>query len=258
MCKMPDLITEFTQRNLLNHRTKELLDIFGYLMAGDAKYLDMNETEMYSYNMFYKKSPDEFEEIIEIESKKKKLIFLGGENSFLISKNTPNVIKAIEDYFINYLFTDNLFEHTNRRDINYIYLGYEYFYNYLNFLNTNTFIRSRVDLNNKSLDRYKIYNDYFIIKEIDSSDDPSKKIHIIQILSTELCLYFIKKNNVESFLTQKGKVILENFKYNIYPIIQKNKYDDRIGRGTYSSKDSTLIPFVCVPLFTQTHSQFHL
>ena len=254
ICKMLDLITEFTQTNLLNQRTIELLDNFGYLMAGFARYQDMSETDISIYNNLYPKYPNEFEDYMKIGSEIKKLVFASGENSFLISANTPNVIKAIKDYFIDYVFNYLIFDYPDR-DNNYIYLCYEYFYNYLNFLNANTFIRFQEDLSKPSLDKFKINIDYSIVKDEDAWWNPSIKLRIVQVLTDKLCLFLIKtkSNNLESFLTPKGKIILENFKYNIFPIIQKTKYDNKIGT-VHSNKDSTLIPFICVPVDRQKNS----
>ncbi len=246
ICKMPDLITTFREIDILDYKTINLLDNFGYLMAGFARYENMSLRDIANYKKFYHEDPGDFQDIITIDGEIKKLVFASGENSFLISKNTPNVIKAIKEYFIDYIFCDKIFNDTSGWNNNYIFLMYKYFYCYLNFLNEITNIIFKTDIN--SFDDFNDSIDYILLTE--KVIEWNTSLNQFKILSDKLCLFLIKNNQkLTSFLTEKGKIIISNLQYNIYPIIQKSNYNQEID-------NITLMPFKCVPIDRQKNSSF--
>jgi hypothetical protein len=188
------------------------------------------------------------------------------ENSFLITQNKPTVIKAIENYFINYLFLNLINDYQNnttKYTNNYIYHNYGSFYIYLNFLNEIINLQYYLEnyLENYEqfqqvepffIEPFKLDEDYKIIDHIGHCCN----IHIL----TERCLdYFIKKygypDSNKDFLfykrertyninlTNKGLEIITKYKDFIYPVdITKN------------DKQLIPIPSICVFIDNQKNS----
>lgn len=251
ICKVPSLINKFRQQDLLDPKTIDLLNSFGYLVAGWTEYHNIPETGKKSYD----ENPDNFPNIVTINGGKKLLIH-GSENSFLISKNTPNVIKAIKDYFIDHLFLYRISRSPYNYDNNFIYESYPAFYKYLNFLNKIIYLNGIITSYNYKtslLENFIIDIDYNIVAELSEDLPDSKKIKIIKIIKilSDKLFFHLHRNftdvDYQSFLTEHGKNVLDKFQYEISPIIQKSKYDEPI--------NSQLMPFKCVPISKQKNSK---
>jgi hypothetical protein len=216
ICKSPTLITTFRQHDLLDPSTIELLDIFGYLMAGFVNMTDITPSQMNYYNRSYdENNPGNAKNVIKIGNTLKISGLSAPENSFLISKKSGlKTIKAIKEYFIDYLFRriynerDNKTSRTKMND--FIYHSYIDFYYYLNLMND-------------------------II--IDQNKPDNQLIDIDDVLGTHAFV-----------LTDKGKSILIKFNTlehkNIFPTMMY--YNDKLA--------SPVMPFKCVPIGQQKNS----
>ena len=215
ICKSPSLITTFSQHDLLNPPTIELLDIFGYLMAGFVNMEDITPSQMKYYNGSYdENNPGYAKNVIKMGNTLKLSGVIAPENSFLISKKSDLIIFAIDSYFIDYIFRriynerDDKTSYTKKND--FIYESYKDFYYYLNLMNDII-----IDQNNPD-------NQLYDVKSISGTHD------------------FV--------LTDKGKSILIKFNTlehkNIYPTM-KNYNDDL---------DDSVMPFKCVPIDKQKNS----
>ncbi len=101
---------------------------------------------------------------------------------------------------------------------------------------------------------FTYYIGNFVIDIDYSILEDKNEMKIIRILSTKLFLHLINKHaSLNSFLTIKGKNILNKFQYNISPIIQKSKFDQKISCDN-TSRYKTLMPFKCVPIGKQKNS----
>jgi len=140
ICKktVPGYTDEYYPNKLFDSMTIELLDIFGYLMAG---FINLNEIKNESFKERTKSDLDRFgftPEIYEVNDNYYEIARSVPENSFLISKNNTNVIKAIKNYFIDFLFCNEIYSFIKKKITstnNHIFNRYIYFIQYLDFLN---------------------------------------------------------------------------------------------------------------------------
>jgi len=228
-CSKDDVIKEYNKNNIFTREIIELLDIFGYLMATTTKDKD---------GVLFNSKP---------------------ENGFLIAQNKPTVIKAIKNYFINYLFLNLINDYQNnttKYTNNYIYHSYGSFYIYLNFLNEIINLQYYLENYLENYEQFQQYEPFF--KEPFKLEEDYKIIdHSCNIdILTERCLdYFIKNygypNSNNDFLfyktgkkydiklTDKGLEIITKYKDFIYPVDIKNQ----------------IIPSICVFLDNQKNSK---
>lgn len=242
---MSDYIDEYYPEKIFNDVTVELLDIFGYLMASYRK-ISMDElTPRDKQGIEFDLENYGFtERAMVIDGKQRLIGKFSPENSFLISKNNFNTIKAIKDFFIDYLFCTELYDSLMRyikRGINsdvillsndYIYNQYTRFYLYLNFLNNINTIIIGQNKNMKKINKkdFFIEDGYVILK----SSEP------IDLLKDENPLLLSEiKINIDS-ITDIGKSIYKKYYYNIF-------------KQTYNQV--SLIPSICVPIGSQKNSK---
>ena len=244
-CKLPTLITKFTKYDLLDQMTVNLLDNFGYLMAGAGLAKEIPQNSYSEYVGFYEKDPDD-PTLIKIGNELKNITSITQpENRFLMSKNSYNTIHAIKEYFIDYLFSNYIFNDPSQNNNNIIYEKYIDFYCYLNFLNSITY--SNCTINNF---------DFLHTNNFKENEDYTKiSNNEIRIISEGLYLYVIyHEKNVKSYLTFKGIEMIKKFKGYIFPIIEKLHYNNPIIDMHDIKKSTTLLPGKCVPVPGQINS----
>jgi hypothetical protein len=138
-CTRSDKLDKYYPSKILNSKTLKILDIFGYVMTATSKEINLSDdTNKIIFEFVKEKNPSLDPPPGYIKNNDTYYLITNGlpENSFLMSKKTCNVKKAIEDYFINSVFLGNEYnlQHTNHgRD--YIFFLYKDFFKYLNFLN---------------------------------------------------------------------------------------------------------------------------
>ncbi len=253
ICKLPSLITEFTKDNLLDPITIKLLDNFGYLMTGYAIMSNLTEYGLRKYKAVevdVENDPYAYPQYKKIDDKVKMLSVKSPENRFLMSKKSDNTIKAIKEYFIDYLFGTIIFDDPKQclhgsLNNNFIFNKYPNFYTYLNFLNNITYIKYE-------LDNFDFLHNNGFEENIDYIKISEKEI---QIKSSTLYLYFVKNNKeyaLSSFLTENGKKMIQENQSNIYPLISNDGFDYPILSN--SNKNTTLLPSKCVPMPGQINS----
>ena len=239
ICQLPSFIKEFTKDKLFDPMTIKLLDNFGYLMNGHGRANVVGPTDKLNRTK-YEQDPINNIHLIKIGDELISMVNGLPENRFLMSKNTPTTIKAIKEYFIDYLFCSVIFNNPPNNN-NYVYNSYIFFYYYLNFLNGITNIE--ISISKSDLDRiahdFKENIDYITI-----SNDKIK----IESESDRLSLYFIKREaRIDLFLTTKGEKMIKELNGYIFPIM--NATTTKI----YGNM-ATLMPMKCVPAPTQINS----
>jgi hypothetical protein len=260
----PGYIDKFFPNKIFNRSTLGLLDVFGYMMAGFSKLIkisDMsrerdkkyavqqinNEIEQYSFTPSFINIDGEY--YVKVDA-------ITAENSFLISKNNPQVIKAIKKYFIDFLFCEYIFNNPNQTN-NFIFYQYITFNGYLNFLqgiNTLDYNDDDEKILNKLIDKSFLQNKDFTIG--------GNKI--ITILSENCLDYLIEQYNFPILFNTNG---LRDDKFNYYS--RKNitehgkdiykKYYIYIQPSLYclpghSENHIPLSAFKCVPIDRQKNS----
>jgi hypothetical protein len=250
----PDYIDEYYFQKIFNQTTVALLDVFSYLMTSfadlvstkkkDEIYIKM-ELEEYGFTPKYYKIGNKYF-LISISLP---------ENGFLICKKNYNVIKAIKDYFIDYIFCDEIYSMTiNSIKLynNHIYNSYVNFYIYLNFLNgLNTL---SIILTDKELLQVKEKYNHINNNNVKDFIIDDNKITVISKEFMDFILEKFKKSNHKhilerlefdySNLTTNADNIYKKYYYNIFGA---NHYND--DNFHYPN-----IPSICVAIGEQKNS----
>lgn len=248
----PDWIDEYYPDKIFDSPTIKLLDIFGYLMNGDTEELFEHDeklstnakNELCKYGVYQRNS------IVKLNNKIFAYNFNNPENMFLISKKNSNVIKAIKEYFIDHLFCNIMFNSNCDVDSrNFIFGKYDYFNQYLNFLQGLIFYK--IIINDKYYNQLVAQTN--LIEDTDYKYKKVENINEIDILSPQCFEYFrnvlfdggfgenwrgLLSYDFNPFPTLYGLEILKQYAFNI----------------EYSTGRRWLKPFKCIPIERSTNS----
>ncbi len=278
ICKpiRPDFTGELYPNKLLDNQTKNVLDIFGYMVAGFSNPSDIadktrNAREIkreqihYSYEMEDYGKPINF---IKIDKKIYALNSITFENSFLISKNSPNTIRAIKEYFIDHVFCGIIYnDYINNMSGKYsgsrsgfIYTDhYLPFFIYLHMLNQLIYIDFELDMSieDNIIFFNELTNKFVINKDYITSDAKmwSKPYKIIKIMNINMYKFFTNKfgfpqANMKDLRNDRGYVI--RFTESYIPENKINLFFNNMinlsGEFNDIGANTIAIPYKCVGL----------
>lgn len=216
ICKQirPDFTGELYPNKLLDIHTIKILDIFGYLVAGFSNPIKIGSREKIYYN-YEKEDYGKPINFIKIDSKIYSLNSTNFENSFLISKKSENTIRAIKEYFIDYVFCNIIYNNyinnqgftAHKGDPGFIYtLHYLPFFIYLHFLNQLIYIGFKLDIiiQDNIIFFNELRNKFIINQDYDYTLDEniSSSYKIIKILNFNTFKFFTNKFGYPKVLNQ--------------------------------------------------------
>jgi len=245
----PDWIDKYYSSKIFDNITLELLDVFGYLMNCHTEELFKSKEKLSGFekNELCKYGVSQRTSKVKLGNEIFDYYFGNPENMFLISKKDPNVIKAIKDYFIDYLFCICLYD--LKCDVdgrNFIFGKYDYFNQYLNFLQSIIFYR--IIVGEKIFDKLKSNSE--LIEDLDYKLKKNDNEYHIDIL-TPRCFEYFRNIFFDGGFQSWESLNSPSYRYffnpipTTYGVIILKKYGFNI---EFTSGRRWLKPFKCIPI----------